>query len=367
MKNLKTQGFLLIDVDVVALNNAGKSQDSNFDNAVATKSILKNGREYTYVSGQAWRYWWRDTLQKNHEWKLSPITREKKIAFTESDPIKYPDDDIFGYMKAAIDVKRDDKGNPILNSRGKEETENVTVTRVSPLKNSAIVSVGSTNIAKNWASMARQDGDSVPYVKDEYSAIMKGMFSLDLAQVGTFATYNKTGFKNLTLKLREEALKDGATPIPDSFVKDQKGNPQELIQLPREKRLKRIEDTIKALKTISGGAMQTNNMGDVTPKFIILATMETGNHPFSHIVKNDGARSELVSLNIEGLKEVLKDYEEYFEGNIYIGKRSGFLDEYNDKLTDLSNEFANVKLHSINEAIDKYCKELVTKICNGSL
>lgn len=64
MKNLKTQGFILIDVDVVALNNAGKNTQSNFDNAVATKTIRKNGRNYVYVSGQAWRYWWRDTLQK---------------------------------------------------------------------------------------------------------------------------------------------------------------------------------------------------------------------------------------------------------------------------------------------------------------
>ncbi|WP_199182084.1 hypothetical protein [Siphonobacter sp. BAB-5405] len=50
--NLKTQGFVLLDVDVVALNNAGKSSTSNFENAVATKKILKNGRTYTYVSAR---------------------------------------------------------------------------------------------------------------------------------------------------------------------------------------------------------------------------------------------------------------------------------------------------------------------------
>ncbi|TXH22437.1 MAG: type I-B CRISPR-associated protein Cas7/Cst2/DevR, partial [Chitinophagaceae bacterium] len=46
MKQLKTQGFILIDVDVVALNNAGKNTSSNFENAVATKKIRKNGRTY---------------------------------------------------------------------------------------------------------------------------------------------------------------------------------------------------------------------------------------------------------------------------------------------------------------------------------
>jgi len=96
--NLKTQGFVLLDVDVVALNNAGKSTTSNFDNAVATKTIFKNGKSYVYVSGQAWRYWWREALQKNLGWKLSPVIRDSKIAYTNANPIEFPDDDVFGYM-----------------------------------------------------------------------------------------------------------------------------------------------------------------------------------------------------------------------------------------------------------------------------
>lgn len=358
---LKTQGFILLDVDVVALNNAGKNTRSNFDNAVATKKVYKNGRSYTYVSGQAWRYWWREALQKNHDWKLSPITRESKIAFTAADPIQYPDDDIFGYMKAAKDVIVDEEGKPLLDKNGKEKTENVTVTRVSPLKNSVIVSVGSTNPSENWSSMARQEGDSVPYVKEEYSAIMKGMFSLDLEQAGTFSNYNKTGFKNLTEKLREEALNNGSTEIDDSYVKDSKGNAQKLVRLPKEIRIKRIEETIKALKSISGGAMQTNNMSDVTPKFIVLASTKTGNHPFSHIVSSEGINSDKVYLNIDGIKEVLKDYKDQFEGEIFIGKRSGFWDEYSGALKELESlgdEYPSVQIGSINETIDNYCEQL---------
>lgn len=357
---LKTQGFILLDVDVVALNNAGKSTTSNFDNAVATKKVFKNGRAYTYVSGQAWRYWWRDALQRNHGWNLSPITRDNKIAFTAADPIKYPDDDIFGYMKAAKDVIVDEEGKPVLKN-GKEQTENVTVTRISPLKNSVIVSVGSTRPVENWSSMARQEGDSVPYVKEEYSAIMKGMFSLDLEQAGTFSNYNKTGFKNLTEKLREDALANGAIEIEDSYVKDSKGNAQKLVRLIKEIREKRIEDTLKALKTISGGAMQTNNMADVTPKFIVLATTTTGNHPFSHIATSEGMNSDKVYINIEGIKEVLRDYKEQFQDIVFIGRRSGFLDEYRDSIKELEllgEEYPKVKIGSINETIDNYCEQL---------
>lgn len=364
--NLKTQGFILIDVDVVALNNAGRSTTSNFDNAVATKKVYKNGRSYTYVSGQAWRFWWREALQKGFGWELSPVVRDNKIAFTAADPIKYPDDDIFGYMKAAKETVKDESGNPKLDKKGKEQKEDATVTRVSPLKNSAIVSVAPVNINKEtWSSMARHEGDSVPYSKEEYSATMKGMFSIDLGQVGTFSSYNKTGFKNLTSRGREEAIKAGAIEIDDPFVKDSKGNPQKLLQLPPQVRRRRVNDTIQALKVINGGAMQTNNLADVTPKFIILASMTTGNHPFSHIATSEGMKIERAYLNIEALKEVLKDYKSQFHGPVFIGLRTGFLDDLREQLKSFENlgpDYARVQIGTINESIEEYCKSLETII-----
>lgn len=349
-ENLKVQGFILLDVDVVALNNAGKATTSNFDNAVATKTIYKNGKSYVYVSGQAWRYWWRNSLQKDLGWKLSPIIRDNKIAYTNANPIAYADDDVFGYMRAASEEITDDKG--------KKKNVNVTVTRVSPLKNSAIVSVSSVRPVENWSSMARQEGDSVPYAKQEYSAIMKGMFSLDLDMVGTFSSYNKTGYQNLSLKLKEEAVEKGAIEIADEYVANQK-----LIQLPQSIRCERAIDTIKALKNISGGAMQTSNMGDVTPKFIVLATTNTGNHPFSHIVKSRGDKDEAAVLNIEGLNEVLMDYKDNFVGKVFIGKRTGFFDDDTTALLELQKKFSDFVVYGpINEIIDEYCTQLKNQI-----
>ena len=355
MKNLKTQGFILLDVDVVALNNAGKSTTSNFDNAVATKQIFKNGKRYVYVSGQAWRYWWREALQKNLGWNLSPVIRESKIAFTNANPIEFADDDVFGYMRAASEEVTDDKG--------KKKNVNITVTRISPLKNSAIVSIAPTVPVENWSSMSRQEGDAVPYAKQEYSAIMKGMFSLDLNMVGTFSNYNRTGYVNLSEKLKKDALEKDCDIINDPYIKNEKGNPVELVQLKKNIRSKRITDTLQALKYISGGAMQTNNMGDVTPKFIILATTNTGNHPFSTVIKTVGDKDEVAALNIEGIREIINDYRETFEGKIFIGKRSGFFDDNNDDLEKLCNDFKDlVILCPVNEAIEKYCEQVKNQI-----
>lgn len=336
-KVLKTQGFFLVDVDAVALNNAGKSTMSNFDNGVATKTITKNGRTYTYVSGQAVRFWWRNALQRNVGWIMSPVTREDKIAFTNANPLQYPDDDVFGYMRAP---------------KGKKEP---TVTRVSPLQNSVLISANSVRPVENWSSMARQEGDSVPYGKQEYSAIMKGMFCLDLSMLGTFSNYNKTGFQNLTDAMYKEAVENyGAMEIDDPFVDGKK-----MVRLPYETRVKRAIDTISALKTISGGAMQTNNLGDVTPKFIILATTTTGNHPFSHVVSSTGEREERIKFGKDALREVIADYKDTFVGKIFIGRRKGFFDEYDADLMEIKNEYQDIiEYGSVNSMLDAYCEQI---------
>ncbi len=326
------QGFLLIDVDVAALNNAGADTSTNLDNAVATKKISKNGKQYPYVSGQAWRYWWRETLKNDFHWEMSPIIREKKIAFTEANPFVYADDDMFGYMRAQ-----------------KEEGQNITLTRVSPLKNSALMAVAYNPIVQNWSSMTRQEGDAVPYGKDEYCAVMKGMFSIALDQVGTFAMQQRTGFLNINLQMKNDALKNGAKEIDDPLLKDSKGHPVKLVRIPMDKRSQRIKDTVLALKTLAGGAKLTTNLADVTPKLIVLATLQSGNHPFSHLAKEELGKAV---FSIDALKQVAKDYQNQLEGKIFVGKRMGFMDELEEDLKQLDN--AKYFYGSVNDAIDRY-------------
>ena len=344
------QGFMLIDVDVVALNNAGGDTATRLENAVATKKILKGNRAYAYVSGQAWRYWWREALEKNFNWIMSPVIREAKIAFTEANPIIYPDDDMFGYMRAAKEVQEDVKG--------KSKSVNITLTRVSPLKNSAFISVSPTNIVQNWSSMTRQEGDAVPYGKDEYCATMKGLFSISLEQIGTFSSMKRTGFKNLNEALRKVALEKGAEEIDDPFAKDKEQKPLKLYRLPKPERLRRVRDTLMALEIINGGAMQTSNMGDVTPKLIVLTTLDSGNHLFSHLAKDDLGKPV---FSIDALKQVVKDYNDRIVGKVYVGRRKGFMDELEDNLQEYGKG-DGIYYGSVNEAIRAYVEEVEKQV-----
>jgi len=334
-------GFVLIDVDVAALNNAGQDNLSHFKNSVATKKITKNGRSHVYVSGQAWRYWWRETLIEDFGWQMSPIERAKLIAFTATDPIDYPDDDMFGYMRA--------------------DKKNTGLSRISPLKNSALISVSPSSTAQHFSSMARQQGDAVPFHLEEYCAVLKGMFSIAVEQVGTFSDFERSGFKNINDDLKKKVKKKGGPEINDPILKDKKGNPLKLYRLDDKTRINRLTDVIRALETIHGGAKLSTNYADVTPKLIVLASSKYGNHPFSHLAVDNKGKPE---FSIAALKQAYKDYEDGFIGNVYIGRCHGFLDHLESEFKAL--EKTEFSYHnSVREAIKNYALDNVKKLIKG--
>ena len=220
IKNYFVHSSILIDVAGASLNNWGSdaTNTQGMDNTSAVKKVHKNGRIYAVVAGQAWRYWWRESLGLNG-WSLSPITRDKKIAFTNANPLEYEDDDIFGYMRASKGEEVDENGEIVLETKGKNQGKakmvDVTVTRVSPLKNSILTSVTPIKLINEFSTMARQDGDAVPYEKQSYSTVLKGMFSLDLDQIGTFTKTNRSGYKNVTDLTYKKILEEGGQEVDD--------------------------------------------------------------------------------------------------------------------------------------------------------
>ena len=123
-----------------------------------------------------------------------------------------------------------------------------------------------------------------------------------------------------------------------------------MVRLKNDIRLKRVSDTIHALKTLSVGAKLTTNLADVTPKLIVLANFKSGNHPFSHLSKEEFG---VAKFSVEALEEVINDYSNQFEGKVYIGKRKGFMDEIEEKLQKLANE-DKIIFGPVNSIIDKF-------------
>lgn len=357
VKNYFVHSSVLIDVDGASLNNWGKDSTNNqgTDNATAVKKVFKNGRMYAVVAGQAWRYWWRETLGLNG-WDLSPITRDKKVAFTEANPLIYSDDDIFGYMRASKGEELDENGEVVLETKGKNKGQpkmiDISVTRVSPLKNSILTSVTPIKLINEFSTMARQDGDAVPYEKQSYSTILKGMFSLDLDQVGTFTKINRSGYKNVTESTYQQVINENGQEVNDLI------NPNiQRARLNNQTRVQRAKDTILALKTIAGGAKRTTNYVSVKPDFIVLAVLKGGNNIFDNIAVDEDGKA---TLSLKALEEAIKDNKEYFRSDVYIGKATGFMDDVVIKSQTI--EGITINIGSVNEMIDEFSKVLDTVI-----
>ena len=346
IKNYFVQGAILIDVDGASLNNLGVDNSIADKNKILTKSIKKGKATYAFISGQAWRYWWRESCAING-WSLSPITKEGDIYVTKADPINHKDDDIFGYMRAP------NKQN--------------TFTRKSPLKNSILVSVSPVTLVNEFSIMNRQqnsieDANPMPYGSESYSAIMKGMFSIDLDQVGTFTSMNRSGYQNISATTKEELLNDDTNKVVTDLIDKN----IERVRLSDKKRIERVSEVIKALKTISGGAKLTTNYNSVKPDFIILAIFKGGNNPFDNIAIDENGNSK---LSEDAIKDAIVDNIEYLRSDVYIGRKKGFMDEFDPgKITQgadtITAKDKSITIHfgSINQIIDKFTDENIEKI-----
>lgn len=346
-------GLVLIDAPHSALNMLGQAEGAATDNVVVVKVIQRAGRDYPYVSAQAWRYWWRNLLVSEREWAPSPIDREKKIAFTHAQPWQYPDDDVFGYMRAQaemVPVIDKNTGEPQLDEQGQpklKKGKNITLTRVSPLKCSPLVSVTAQRPTRDFGVMSRHEGDPVPYEHQFYSTVLKGIFSLDLTTLGRFEHSAKTGFQNIS----EDGLK--LAQIAGATVSDNEA------EMPLAVRQQRAADTIVILPHLCGGANQTLHLTDVAPKLTILTVLRGGNHLFMNVVQDDRDRAK---INIAALTEVLRVFKDRLLTPVFIGQRAGFLDGQVDELRSLVNDGTGdlpaIHFGELNEIVGQFCRRL---------
>lgn len=318
-------GLFLIDAHASALNNLGNIPGERFDNSVGVKVIRTREGIYPYVSAQAFRYWLRTTLEKSgFGWVAAPVYREEKIAYADANPIRWWDDDLFGYMRAPSKRESARAKREADESRA-GETETVdTVTRAAPFRVSTLVSLAPVTPVNDFGVMSRQEGDPVPHEHQFYRTTLKGLFSLDLKSSGTFWYRQKTGFRNLDDVRIEEAKRAGLIHLEG----------EKAFRLPLDQRIQRVATLFEGMAILDGGAKQTLHYTDVAPPFVIMAVTKGGNHIFHYVV---GANARgLPELKLEALKEVLAVFHEEILSDVYVGWVRGYLDEERAKLEDFA-------------------------------
>jgi CRISPR-associated protein Cst2 len=309
-------GLLLIDAPASALNNLGNIVGERDQNTSGVKVIRTREGAYPYVSAQAFRYWLRTTAQNRVEgWTPAPMYREDKIAYTDSNPILWWDDDLLGYMRAPS-AKKAAKEQPSTGASPVRETEIAEpVTRISPLRVSTLVSIAPVNITNDFGVMSRHEGNPVPHEHQLYRTTLQGMFSLDLQACGTFSYRNKAGYRNLDAVRTTLAQQQNLEHLEK----------EKAYRLPLKERIRRVQGLFEGLALLEGGAKQAIHYTDVMPAFCILAVTRGGNHIFGHIV---GANNKgLPEIKLEALREALTTMDDEILSPIYVGWVQGYLDE----------------------------------------
>jgi CRISPR-associated protein Cst2 len=338
-------GLLVIDAPASALNNAGPDTGAKLDNTVAVKKIrVPGGGALPYVSAQALRYWIRTTLQNAaNKWVAAPVYREAKVAYTDADPIKNWDDDLFGYMRAPstkADAGKDARATPLEKDRN--------ITRVSPFRVSTMVAVAPSTVIDDFGTMSRHDGDPVPYEHEFYRAHLVGLFSLDLSCAGTFFDGERVGIRNLDSYRRKDAEAKGLSKV------EIRG--QSAFRLPIADRQERVATLVRALGNLDGGAKLTLHYTDVAPSIIFAAVTQSGNHPFARVLT--ASNKHETELHVEAVAEMLDAYKADFLSKIHVGWAKGFLDTQRERVP--RDGLLLPPVHPRN-AIEELAKELESK------
>jgi len=321
-------GTFLVEAPASFLNGAGLGDGEN-RNVTIPKTFMDGRERVPYVSSQAWKRWLRNTLIEETNWpasELRPIDLSEKGTTNKIggafDPIGYPEDDIFGYMRAEGKQKRlpdtDEGENEETDANAaKGGTKVKPLIRASPFSASILCSIRKSGWkGRDEGFVHLKEGTPLPYTTEFYHTHLEGIFSLNYLRLGVF--WNIGDRVELDEAKTDSFLKDGKIKI----VKEEKsGKVYETIDA-SEKRKVRASELLKALAHLRGGAKQAAFGTDVSPKVLILAGVTCGNPMFNSLFVDDGNGPY---LKVDTLKEIAKDYADRIVSPIFVGIRKGYL------------------------------------------
>lgn len=349
-------GILLLDCPASALNNSGSQfemsqPERKYDNWSTVKFFRTRQGIFPYVSAQAFRFWLRDTLKGVEGWQPSPIFREDKIAYTDSNPIAFAEDDLFGYMRAPGSTKELDQKwkDAHLTDQEKAGKSFLTLTRVSPFKVSTLVSIAPMrSLGMDFGTMSRGEGEPVPHVHEFYRTTLVGMFSIDLRMLGRFYHIDRTGFRHLDA-VRKKLAQDKGLQAYDN---------DKAYELDLPTRILRLEQLLTGLARISGGAKQALHYTDISPKLLLMGVAKGGNHLFSNSV--GAAADGTPAIKPLAIEEVARVYGNDLLSPFYAGLAQGYLDEQRQMLLDAVGKREGSEVEHPVEAIQRLIVDLKT-------
>lgn len=250
--------------------------DKEVDNIVTIKKVtLDNGDQLPYLSSQAVRRALRDKLEELGE-TISPVAKaseDKGAAKTSLDPVKYIDDDLFGFMDAA---------------KGKDAEKGKATVRTSPIRVEALLALtkfqDDLDFGTNYMAKKLEGGQPNIFETEIHSGIYRGTILIELDRVGSGEGFEKAG------------------------------------TLSGDERARRVTAFLDAFQTMWSSGRQSRFLADISPKFMAAACMRSKNPVFLEAVKTDRNGQ----VDITALQTVLSDYDRFIQSSVLATQESVF-------------------------------------------
>lgn len=282
---MKTNSITITYLSKVSFASLNGS-DKEVDNINPIKKVtLQNGEELPYVSSQAIRRALRDKLEELGQ-TLSPVgvsSTDKGAPKTDLNPIKYIDDDLFGYMDA---------------SKGEDGAAGTSNVRTSPIRVESLLALatykGDLDYATNF--MGKKIGLNANIFETEiHSGVYRGTILIELDRIGKETVVKDT-------KMRELVTKE--------LVDD-------------KEKANRVISFLNAFQTMWSQGRQTRFLADISPKFMAVALMKSKNPIFLEAVDV----TEHGKIDLKKLQSVASDYGKFIENHLFAVQEAVFSKE----------------------------------------
>lgn len=323
----------------IASPSGGRSEIENLN---VIKKIREGFLDFPYASAQAMKRALRDTL-KGLGYDTSPVINTAP-ARTVGDPVKYIDDDLFGFMEA-----------------GSKKSERTEINRLNGIRKAVVsmtpllsLSAFYDNVDFGANMMGLQAaGDPMPYETEVHRGWYRVSLYVELDRIGTGAGFI-TDRKEITravdvMELLKNPLEQYDFIAPVS--KDKKTELQKGFgtfkwiygdELSTDERYRRAKALLDAIRFLAPSGRSSKWLIDLTPKLMVAAYVKGARTPFLETpiikLKEGDERDE---INLTNIKSVYQTFRDGIE-EIIVGYREDLIKkpEKADKKPDDRNEMA---------------------------
>ena len=299
----------------IASPSGGRSEIENLN---VIKKIREGFWDFPYASAQAMKRALRDTL-KGLGYETSPVVNTKP-ARTVGDPVRYIDDDLFGYMEAGS------------KKSGRADVDRLNGIRKAVVSMTPLLSLSAfdDNVDFGANMMGLQaGGNPMPYETEVHRGWYRVSLYVELNRIGTDAGFI-TDIKEITragdvidlLKHPPEEY-DFIAPVKSDFATFKRICGDELSM---DKRYWRAKALLDAIRFLAPSGRSSNWLIDLTPKLMVAAYVKGARTPFleTPLIEHSKEGDEKDKINIANILHVKKTFDEGIK-EIVVGYRKDLI------------------------------------------